>query len=191
MIFYLKNTREIARKEVLKLDHFRVWFAAISCIDRDRFVPTFYATARKFGFSPMHCANSYKIFVDAGMLELIDGFDYRVTDDYVQMTSGDVGIVSVHHKGMESLAQCENLTLLSLRLFLYLLGDIRKGNKIFDTNVTEAARYLNKDRTTLARLVTDLKRFGYMAQDRAKKSDPQHGKIHYIASRHVLGSKKR
>ena len=180
MRVYLNHTREVALCKELKADELRVWAGLLSMVEEDLEVPPKAMISKRCLVPTAVVSKSLKALVFNGFL--MD--DMTVNPRYLSFNSTGKGSAPFSQNSLRDFSRNRTLHAEGLRLFYYLLGDIRLKNLVLDANISVIAVAMGSDRSHASRLVSQLKNEGLMEEHRNEKK-------YFVISPSVLGATKR
>lgn len=181
MLIYLKNTRDVANCKDLKAEDLRVWAGMLSLVENDMCVAHRGMISKRCSIRAGKVTQSLRKLTDNGFLMA----DSTVNPKYLSFSSAGRGSAPFDQEYLKDFSRNKIFHAESLRIFYYLLGDIRIDNIVLDTNITEIARQLGSDRVNTSKLVTQLKKEGVLTEGTIVS------KKYFIVSESVLGATKR
>jgi len=188
MRIWIHNTRDIALCKDLKADELRIWAGILSMVKDDLIVPPKAMIAKRCLVRTARVTMTLEVLTRNGFLM---DTELTVNPKYISHKSRGIGSVPFSQDFLKEFSRNRVFFAVGLRLFYYLLGDIRNGNQIFDTNLTDIAAILDSDRPNLSRLLSQFKEEGFLEEFTAKKAREPFGKKYYVISDSVLGATKR
>lgn len=161
MKIYLNNTRDIAKCKELKAEDIRVFLGILSMIDDDREMPPRGLISKRCGIRTGKVTQAMTLLIEKGFL---DDFTLLVNSKYVGFQStGKIGELPFLQSKLKELSRNKDIHLEMLRLLLFLWGDVRGLNKVYDVNITKIAERMSSDRPHLSKMSTRLKAMGFIS----------------------------
>ena len=179
-MIFLHQTRDLTFCKKLKADELRVWAGLLSMIDSDLEVPPKGMISKRCFVRTSIVTTSLRTLEENGFLK-----ETEVNSKYASFESEGRGSARFDQEHLKELSRNRTLHGNGLRLFYYLLGDIRRNNIVYGTNITKIAEDLGVDRGNTSRMISQLKAENFIsAPDTSKEK-------HFVISRSVLGTLKR
>ena len=178
MRVYLNNTRDLSICRALKADELRVWAGLLSMIEHDLEVPPRAMIAKRCLIMTSKVTLVLRTLTEHGFL--MDA-EPKVNPKYVSFRSRGKGSAPFAQESLRDFSRNRTLFVDGLRLFYYLLGDIRKDNKVLDSNIAGIARELGADRGNTSRWITKMKNENFLTEEITDKVKT------YTISPNVLG----
>ena len=179
-MIYLNQTRDLSLCRELKADELRVWAGLLSIVEDDREVPPRGLISKRCNIRTSRVTQTLRVLEANGFLNKT-----TVRAKYVTFESEGRGSVPFNQDHLRDFSRNRTLQAQGLRLFYYLLGDMRRKNIVYDTNITHIAEALGAERANTSRLISQLKDEDFLLAPAGQK------RKHFIISRSALGTLKR
>lgn len=182
MKIFMNNTRDLCNCRDLKADELRVWAGLLSMVGTDLEVPPRAMISKRCLIRTAKVTVSLKTLTENGFLM---DTDLKVNPKYISFKSAGHGSAPFTQNSLKEFSRNRTLHAEGLRIFYFLLGSITRDNKVFDTNITNIAKYLGSDRANTSKLITQLKNEEVMSAYITREES------YFTISDGVLGALKR
>lgn len=189
MKVFMNNTRDLSKCLDLKADELRAWAGLFSIVDYDMAVPKASIIGKRCNIRTSTITTCLKAFMKNGFI--VDAMEPTINPRYLSFDDLGVGSVPFMQENLKELSRNRSLHAEGLRLFYYLLGDLRRDSKIYDTNITAIASVLKSDRANTSRIVGLLKNDGMITSHMGERRKTPFGRKYFVVSKEVLGMSKR
>ncbi len=180
-LIFLHQTRDLSLCRALAAEELRVWAGLLSMVDVDLEVPPNGMISKRCFIRTSRVTQTLRTLEENGFLN-----ETGVNPKYASFESAGRGSAPFIQVFLRDFSRNRTLQAQGLRLFYYLLGDIRRGNIVYDTNITRIAEELNSERANTSRLIAQL-----IAEDFMSAPVSRVSKKHFVISRSTLGTLKR
>jgi len=188
MKIFMNNTRDLALCRELKADELRVWAGILSTIHMDMGLPPRGLISTRCEVRTSTVTKSIKTLTQNGF---IMDTDPSINPKYVSLEDKGYGSVPFRQEFLKDFSRNRTLHADGLRLFYYLLGDIRLDSKVYDTSITSIAKIIGSDRANTSRRMSQLREEGFITSHISGRRQPPFGRKYIIISPFVLGLVKR
>lgn len=176
----MHHTRDLSLCRDLKADELRVWAGLLSMVEEYLEVPPKAMISKRCHVRTAKVTISLRTLAEYGFIN-----ETKVNPKYASFESMGRGSAPFSLIHLRDFSRNRTLHADGLRLFYYLLGDIRRNNIVYDTNITRIAEALNAERANTSRLISQLKDEDFMSAPAGEK------RKHFVISRSTLGVLKR
>ena len=188
MKIFLNNTREYALCKDLSAQDLRVWAGILSMVDEDLIVPPKAMIGKQCGIPTTRIKFSLRALTYNGFL--MDTW-LSVNPRYISLTSKGQGSTTFHQESLKEIARNRTLHSKGLKLFYYLLGDIRQGSRVYDTNLASICRIMGSSPHHAVTIVAQLEREGFITINRSRVRRKPFGRKYFYITEKTLGTRKR
>lgn len=186
MKVYLNNTRDLSKCADLKADELRVWAGLLSMVERDMLVPPKATIGKRCDIRTSTVTTCLINLKKNGFI-----IENEVNPKYLSFDDSGHGCVPFSQLKLQELSRNREIHCEGLKVLYHLLGDIRRGNKIYDASPTKIADDMEMSRPVVSKLISKMKELGFFAEFRSERKVLPFGRKHYVVSNSFIGSIKR